>query len=110
MRNYILIWFCALPYRYLDPSGTVFSEGILHIIGQDEDEANEAAQETYDLSILDNQSLPPGYSFEIYIIDAVRKYFEMNKANVFSIIVPDLVVNSSLFVDESPRESWSHGQ
>jgi len=55
-------------------------------------------------------NLPPDYCSVKYATDAAPKWFEMNKANVMEIIDPNRIVDGSLFVDESPRETWSHGE
>jgi len=107
LRNYIKLWYATTPYRYLY-QGNEYSAGIFYLIADEEDEANEQANETVALNYSLNQNLPPDYTFETYATPAAPKWLEMNKENIMSLLNPNQVVEE-VFVDESPRESWSHG-
>lgn len=110
MRNYIKVW-VATEYITLHKQdfGPINTFGY-QVAGSVED-CLAAIDADRQQQLNQNQFLTPPdyYTFDASVPEP--RWFEMNKANLLEIITAfDAIFNTSLFVSESPRETWSHGK
>jgi hypothetical protein len=109
MRNYIKLWLCEEHVNYY-VQGQLFSEVVEWQIGATAGECIANVDVDRQLQLRQNQFQQQGNYYTFTAGDPVPKYFEMNKENVLSMLDPFRVSVDSLFVDESPRDTWSHGE
>jgi len=109
VRNYIKIWLCA---EYVDYyiNNQFYSTTLEYQIGQTKEECLEAVDSDRNIQLSQNQYQPSGSYYAFRADDPVPRWFEMNKENVASLIDPQTAwFSTDLFVEESPRKTWSRG-